>query len=239
MNMTRRDFLGTSATVLASTAIGRPIRSSIGSRMYREGDTPLYDSEVEYLESTGTQYIYIPINVYVSWFEFSLRVRFTRIPTTTYFGTGYTTSLPRQFFYALSSNASNGLYMSFNGTTDIARNVAASKLDWHEAKAYTENGKSLYFIDGMDIAQYNFTPFNIEFFGIFCIANPLGKISGNIGGQQISACALHTNWKPIFDMISVRFTNEKNQSEGAMYDRVSGQLFRNQGTGSFIIGPDV
>ena len=40
------------------------------------------------------------------------------------------------------------------------------------------------------------------------------------------------------DFIPVRFTNELGQSEGAMYDRVSGQLFRNAGTGSFVIGPD-
>ena len=39
------------------------------------------------------------------------------------------------------------------------------------------------------------------------------------------------------NFIPVRFTNEFGQTEGAMYDRVSGQLFRNQGTGSFVIGP--
>ena len=38
--------------------------------------------------------------------------------------------------------------------------------------------------------------------------------------------------------IPVRFTNEDGVSEGAMYDKVSGQLYRNAGTGAFIIGPD-
>ena len=38
--------------------------------------------------------------------------------------------------------------------------------------------------------------------------------------------------------IPVRFTNEDGVSEGAMYDKVSGQLFRNAGTGAFVIGPD-
>ena len=40
------------------------------------------------------------------------------------------------------------------------------------------------------------------------------------------------------DFIPVRFTNENGQAEGAMFDRVSGELYRNQGTGAFIIGPD-
>lgn len=43
---------------------------------------------------------------------------------------------------------------------------------------------------------------------------------------------------PTIDLIPVRFTNERGESEGAMYDKVSGKLFRNAGTGSFIIGPD-
>lgn len=42
----------------------------------------------------------------------------------------------------------------------------------------------------------------------------------------------------MFDAIPVRFTNENGVSEGAMYDRVSGQLFSNAGTGEFIVGPD-
>lgn len=41
------------------------------------------------------------------------------------------------------------------------------------------------------------------------------------------------------DMIPVRFTNEQGVSEGAMYDRVSGQLFRNSGTGAFSFGTDI
>ena len=44
--------------------------------------------------------------------------------------------------------------------------------------------------------------------------------------------------KLVRDLIPVRFTNENGESEGAMYDKVSGQLYRNAGTGAFIIGPD-
>ena len=44
--------------------------------------------------------------------------------------------------------------------------------------------------------------------------------------------------KLVRDLIPVRFTDENGESEGAMYDRVSGHLYRNAGTGAFIIGPD-
>lgn len=42
----------------------------------------------------------------------------------------------------------------------------------------------------------------------------------------------------VCDLQPVRFTNENGVSEGAMYDKVSGTLFRNAGTGEFVIGPD-
>ena len=43
----------------------------------------------------------------------------------------------------------------------------------------------------------------------------------------------------ILSLIPVRFPNELGEWEGAMYDFTSGELFRNQGTGSFVIGPDL
>lgn len=46
------------------------------------------------------------------------------------------------------------------------------------------------------------------------------------------------NGQTMVDLIAVRFLNENGQQEGAMYDKVSKQLFRNKGTGSFTIGPD-
>lgn len=42
----------------------------------------------------------------------------------------------------------------------------------------------------------------------------------------------------VIDLTPVRFTNDRGETEGAMYDRVSKQLFRNSGTGAFVIGPD-
>ncbi len=51
-------------------------------------------------------------------------------------------------------------------------------------------------------------------------------------------CRISIGGVLVRDFISVRFTNENGVTEGAMYDRVSGALFRNAGTGAFIIGPD-
>lgn len=56
--------------------------------------------------------------------------------------------------------------------------------------------------------------------------------------EKMYFARFYTDDELVLDLIPVRFTNENGVSEGAMYDRVSGQLFRNAGTGAFIIGPD-
>ena len=56
---------------------------------------------------------------------------------------------------------------------------------------------------------------------------------------KIAYMQFFENGSLVRDFIPVRFTNELGQSEGAMYDKVSRQLFRNAGTGQFVIGPDV
>lgn len=58
------------------------------------------------------------------------------------------------------------------------------------------------------------------------------------GKCRIFSCIITDVKNVKADFIPVRFTNEQGVSEGAMYDRVSGQLFCNQGTGDFVIGPD-
>lgn len=55
----------------------------------------------------------------------------------------------------------------------------------------------------------------------------------SIGGMRISSCRIYDNNVLVRDYISVR-----KGTVGYMYDRVSGQLFGNVGTGAFDVGPD-
>lgn len=57
--------------------------------------------------------------------------------------------------------------------------------------------------------------------------------SNSIGGMRISSCRIYDNNILVRDYISVR-----KGTVGYMYDRVSGQLFGNVGTGAFDVGPD-
>lgn len=61
----------------------------------------------------------------------------------------------------------------------------------------------------------------------------------NLARMRLYSLKIYSNGVLVRDFIPVRFTNEQGQSEGAMYDRVTRRLFRNSGTGEFIVGPDV
>lgn len=65
----------------------------------------------------------------------------------------------------------------------------------------------------------------------------IGKVlpqATNVTYQKIYHCKINKNGKLILDLIPVRKGNE-----GFMYDKVSGKLFGNSGTGKFILGPNI
>ena len=56
---------------------------------------------------------------------------------------------------------------------------------------------------------------------------------------EIGRTTIWMNDEIMRDLFPIRFVNENGDDEGAMYDVINGELLRNQGSGSFTIGPDV
>ena len=59
-----------------------------------------------------------------------------------------------------------------------------------------------------------------------------------ISGNRIYSFKMLFGGVLVRDMIPVRFTNDQGVVEGAMWDKVSKQLFRNAGNGAFLYGSD-
>lgn len=97
-------------------------------------------------------------------------------------------------------------------------------------------GAKVFRIDGNVIYTWD-TTLGESLANIFLFSN---AASGYTSVSRICSFWIKdaTTGQSLIDFIPVRFTNEFGQSEGAMYDRVSRQLFGNQGTGTFTIGPD-
>lgn len=86
---------------------------------------------------------------------------------------------------------------------------------------------------GDTIVEYTKSFINFDSGKDFCLFVNNGN-SALDGGNKIHYCKLYYNDSLVRDYIPVRIGQT-----GYMYDKVSGQLFGNAGTSSFILGPDV
>lgn len=175
-----------------------------------------YDAEVEYLESTKTQLIDTGYVLSAS----------DRIVVQVYF------QADDKFGKMMILGISNPkLWITtgicrFNGENLASINTLRKPGAWNSIsidKDYcTCNGTTVPMSNG----TFRDNSLSLFLFG----AN--GLTSNNTNGR-ISLCKIYHSGVLVSDYIPVR-----KGTVGYLYDRVSGQLFGNAGTGDFIIGPD-
>lgn len=196
---------------------------------------PPYDAEVEYLESTGTQWIDTGMVLTV---DDAISCGFTGRSSAwnlyifgAFNGSSYGTggialaSTPSKFSVVYPTNVSSSTYRM------VISYAANERYDIEcDRDGLTISGTT----DSFSWNQSFVSTRNMYLFAL------------NSGGQasNFQSCRIHyfkveASGAAVVDFVPVRFTNSNGQSEGAMYDRVSRKLFRNAGTGAFTIGPDV
>ena len=189
-----------------------------------------YDAEVEYLESTGTQWIDTKVTMTNDLFD-SAETTITVLPTgqTTdthnFFGDGTSWYYGYTFGYIKdyklqASNGFNSTQGSIKFSTTLPKTLTVNKngfaVDSEVASIYGYSSKT---------TSGTLLLFGCRRNGVFFTVTPF---SG-----RIYLAKMVSNRVSIFDFIPVRVGDV-----GYMYDRVSGKLFGNKGTGAFIIGPD-
>lgn len=194
-----------------------------------------YDAEVEYLESTGKQWIdtgVIPNNNIGFVIDFAYVGNggtYGRVWGTQKDGYSGAITIRRQ-------NANSGDIHTYNtngrgGEIGIAFDNYKHSFSINNP-AGTVSADSTTITRGVTLS--NGMTSTCWLFGNNNVSSQLGKL--RIYGYK---CIDHVSGKELQDMIPVRFANELGNAEGAMYDRVSKQLFRNQGTGAFLYGRDI
>lgn len=211
-----------------------------------------YDAEVEYLESTGTQYV--NTNVVLDG-NMIVEVAFQ---TSDFGEDGVITYNKRNLFpFCASAGLSDygiqyfygnklALLVRKSATTSEVPYVVQADTAWHVGVVNTASmtvaldGTELYdntqdFYAGSNQRQMTLCPFSARG----------GDYKGK-GRISFFTVTNATTGATIIDLIPVRFTNEQGVSEGAMYDRlgVGGMnpdgsprtdgLYRNRGTGAFL-----
>lgn len=199
-------------------------------------DKPLpYDAEVEYLESTGTQYI----DTGAIWYgdDYEIQIDFfltdsTFIGGNVPFGAQDSLTLCALLFQGSPYNGTVLVYGG-SGSTDnrakfdlfnLGRNNITMRLN-NNVVTVTINGTVTTYSAQTDCVNV------IPTISLFAVHQPDGyKI---LARMKLYSFRLIKQGSLIRDMKPVRKGNT-----GYLYDKVSGQLFGNQGTGSFVVGPD-
>ena len=204
-----------------------------------------YDAEVEYLESTGTQWIGLPFGFFPTdeiIADFSIDTSQT---TDKYINspTRWNTSGNR-----FGMGAHDSCYTCAYGNLSTGNtHLWPEKVNNGQIHHWTYANKIVRITDvgvSRDLSGITFgaETNNLKLFYGYNL-NTRGKVRSyrHIKNGQV-AC----------DLIAVRFTNEQGVSEGAMFDRANPTvgmnrdgtprndgLYLNRGTGAFVIGPDI
>ena len=201
----------------------------IDRRRVMSGKSLPYDAEIEYLETNGTQWIDTGI---AAQDPMEGRIIFEKLSKN-----GANTSI----FGCREYPANDRFYFAY----DYYNTLMLGYRDKYSFSSFNlKNGKA-------DV----YTVLHVDHQQLTCndtiIANTYSSQSGrmscnvmifNIHGNKKPAmiepyrlyqASLYTMGVPLWDSIPVRIG-----TTGYMYDKVSGQLFGNAGTGAFILGPD-
>lgn len=191
------------------TAVGRP-----------------YDAEVEWLQSSGTQYINTGIKPKKT-FTFDCKIAMLESNYNCVFwgcrSSGDTGTVGRQCYLNLNTNQyGDGILHLF--TTKITEPT-----NWSSGAGMTIG--TMYTYTGITCSSemYDMT-YPITLFAF----NTIGTINTSVGICRIGGWVAYSNGIKVMDLIPV-----KNNNVGYMYDKVSGQLFGNAGSGAFTYGNDV
>lgn len=174
---------------------------------------------IEYLQSSGTQYIdtkYVFKNTDV------IDVTYDNIASGFVFGSRKSSSSE----YSGITNESNGEYRIRYGNKTI---YGSSSQPFGTVVVHIESGDTK--INGSSVST---TTYGSEFYNgncyLFTMNNNGTAFSGAYGTNRIRRFSI----QGICDMIPVRIG-----TTGYMFDRVTGKMYGNSGTGNFILGPDI
>ena len=187
-----------------------------------------YDAEVEYLESTGEQWIDTGV-VPTLYSKSEVVAKFTSISSSQICG-AYWEGTNNAFDVCGVANGSWFMRALTSGSPIPSGWTANTNKHTFVSDAQTNTMS----VDGVSITR------SAVAIGIPVSVYLFSRHERSTGSSVTYPCLMQIfrvkfwdNGTLVRDFIPVRIG-----TEGAMYDRVSNQLFRNQGAGAFVIGPD-
>ena len=210
---------------LADIVVGStPIEKAyIDSTLVWEKSAPAmpYDAVISYIESSGTQYI-DPDVLSGNATDITMRMHILVADANKRL--------------VGSSNTSFEYYLSSSSKLSVRSNNAAK----NSTKTPGTGGQHTYRISNAtnyfyyDSTSYSFTHNGTSYQGasLYLLIRPSASSTGI--NARLYSCTIKEG-----DTLLRNFIPVRKDGIGYLYDRVSGELFGNAGTGSFTLGPDV
>lgn len=208
----------------------------IGNTRYcpviRRVKTLPYDAEIEYIQSSGTQYIDLGKKLDSSKDIIDIKFRLVEQVSATsgFFGARNDASSKNFSVIVASSNniildMNDGNYANYRVNSDSTGYNKTCDIQMYQSY------KIVYFdlneaASSSTTSQSFVTDSNAELFRVSNLPMPSVRL------QSFKWRQTGTGW--IYNMIPVRVGQI-----GYMYDKIGGTLFGNSGTGNFILGPDI
>ena len=224
------------AMLLSMVAIGGIVRANMGGLatsyiQNRGGGLPDGCVAIEYLESAGgKQWIDTGIVVDDNNYVLKCDMERTQVPSAAWC----------RYFGSYRSEQSPCTRLINSGTSvNLLVNYSRTASGGNTAPGYTifdPSVRTVYVLYNGKIDYYR----NGNLFYSLSIGAPNGidtdtiKVFGNGAYMRLYGFSIIYNGEPIIDLIPVR-----DGVGGCLYDTISGQLFYNEGTDEFIVGPDL
>ena len=211
---------------LGDTKIGKAYLGS--DLVYSSSVTPPmpYDSEIEYLQSSGTQWLDIGITISTNTIV-ETKAQFTVQDST--FQTLIGCANGGMGVMIGLQNNTGKLYIQV-GNTEYAL-TDGSQTGLHVFTATVNGSTQSLDVDGTTSSSSIYTPICSRTMYLFARNREQGAT--NHAKVRLYYCKIWNGGNLVFDAIPVRVG-----TTGYMYDQVSGQLFGNSGSGSFTLGND-
>ncbi len=216
------------ATATCLSLLSAPIRDNLTGRSIFDTDSDIGIVEVAYLESTGTQYYLFPeaingINCYI--LPQANRTYDQGQSIGRFNGGSRSDGIVFQTIDRRGLSVMNSGNSSPVTTYDMRRDHLFHVIVHGNA---VEVDYTSYTMGAGWSSYYKITPFAL--FGSYRTDTK----SIQTQSCRIGRCVLYIDDTLLYDLVPVRIGGM-----GCFYDLISGELFFNQGTGDFIIGPDL
>lgn len=228
------------AGLVCCTILGRPIRGRDGTGQSDFDKPKIPYQQVEYIESTGTQWIDTKVFADLP-LELSADVSLTQPDTGSTVQTlagGHSGSIANSRFWIASfPQGKINCALTYNSISTRSVPVKQRIL----IDVLFSNGQQTVKVDGeVYTSAANTTSqtwFRAETINLL---REFGSHTTSLAPlkAKVFAVKLWMQGALVRNFVPVRFLNDNGVQEGALYDKVTGELFKNSGTGTFMIGPD-